>query len=278
MASADSGPAAPAALAAPARPARGIEFKGRRIIGPLQHLRQKGMRGGELAVAARVRQRLPQIGACGPCARANSSSSPMPQSGERSSAARVRSSSRCSTNRPSAIRSITAICSVSTTRSAPATGMPRASIWRMTSLPKGSRRGRRIMMSPRRDRLVVAGQAPHRCSSSPRSCPATCRPGARPGFRVCTASTGAKRDLPRRCRPASAPARIRCRLARRRDGRGARWRSPLDVSLGARRLAGEHRIDKLQDFGRRAPRGDQQAGRAGLPGAAAPSASKLARG
>ena len=46
-----------------------------------------------------------------------------PHSGERSSAARLRSSSRCSTKRPSAIRSITAICSVRTMRSAPATGI-----------------------------------------------------------------------------------------------------------------------------------------------------------
>ncbi len=44
--------------------------------------------------------------------RANSSSSPRPNRGERSSAARLRSSSGSSTKRPSAIKSITAICSV----------------------------------------------------------------------------------------------------------------------------------------------------------------------
>ena len=70
--------------------------------------------------------------------------------GERKSAARFSSSSRCSTKRPNAIKSITAICSVRTIRSAPATGTSRSFNCRMISPPKGSRRGNKIIMSPGR--------------------------------------------------------------------------------------------------------------------------------
>ena len=72
-------------------------------------------------------------------------------------------------------------------RSAPATGMWRSFSCRMTSLPNGSRRGSRIMMSPRRDRLVMAGQVRAADPASPAICVGDrAAPAAPPGCRVCS--------------------------------------------------------------------------------------------
>ena len=175
MASADSGPsrASRSRRLPSAGQGMGIEFERRRIIGALQHFRQKDMRRfeGRCAAlrAAAPATRVPSR----PWHSANSSSSLRPQSGERSSAARLRSSSRCSTKRPSAIRSITAICSASTMRSAPATG--NAAQLQLADHFAAERFAARQqdhdVAGP--DRRVMAGQGRARWRSSLRIWPAT---------------------------------------------------------------------------------------------------------
>ena len=78
------------------------------------------------------------------------SSSSSPISGDFSTQARVRSSPGLSAARPAATRSITAICWVSSSRSAPATGTPRSLQARITASKKALRERTRIMTSPGR--------------------------------------------------------------------------------------------------------------------------------
>ena len=100
-------------------------------------------------VAPRARRRAPRRASRdgrGAIARRSSSSSPT--SGDFSTAASVRSSCGRSAARPAAIRSITAIWSKSSSRSAPATGTLRCFKARITASKKALRVRTRIRMSP----------------------------------------------------------------------------------------------------------------------------------
>ena len=126
-----------------------IELERRQMVGLRQQPGEALVRRGEAA----HRRAPPRRGADGGSRHRDhgraSAAAPRssPNSGLLSTAASVRSSSGSSSASPSAIRSITAISSASTRRSAPATGTCSCLSWRTSSSCRMPRRGSRIITS-----------------------------------------------------------------------------------------------------------------------------------
>ena len=158
-------------------------------------------------------------------ASARRSSSSRPNSGDLSTLASARSSSGRQRKSPSAIRSCTAICSVSTRRSAPATLMPRALRAEIMAGANGVRLRTNMRMSPARmgrfsDASISAEFEPA-LGWSGRCVPPAAPPATRRLPRP--AVTRARSAWPA---PTSRSARSRSAPRGRRDGRHAGSASP----------------------------------------------------
>ena len=146
------------------------------------------------------------------------SSSSSPIKGDFSTQASVRSSCGKSAARPAAIRSITAICCVTLSRSAPATGTPRSFKARIIASKNVPRLRTRIITSPGRTRRIspVLASLTRACGDAVRSAIFAAMRSASftAGSSARGASTGRRHSIGSSCAGAASGAQISTRPGR----------------------------------------------------------------